>query len=70
MMLYLYVTLTSFLSDLSDRTQSRLDRTRGSGDEGMTTLELVVLGLGLFLLAGAVVAVITGAVNSRTSQIK
>lgn len=52
--------------------QSTLQRlAQAKEDErGMTTLELVVLGLGLFLLAGAVVAVIVAAVNSRTAQIR
>lgn len=69
-MLYLYATVTSFLTGLPVRAQSRLQRTRGSADAGLTTLELVVLGLGLFLLASAAVVAITAAVNSRISQIK
>ena len=44
-------------------------RTALKSDDGISTLELIVLGLGVFLLAGAAVAVITNAVNNRTSQI-
>jgi hypothetical protein len=40
-----------------------------SDDSGISTLEVIVIALGLFLLAGAAVAVIASAVSSRTSQI-
>lgn len=40
-----------------------------SRDAGLSTLEIVVIALGLFLIAGVLVAVITGAVNSRLNQI-
>jgi len=36
---------------------------------GLTTLEVVIIALGLFLLAAAAVAVITAAVNGRLSKI-
>jgi hypothetical protein len=42
---------------------------RGS-DAGISTLEIVVIGLGLFLVAGLAVAAFTGAINTRLSQIK
>jgi hypothetical protein len=40
-----------------------------SDESGISTLEVIVIALGLFLLAGAAVAVIANAVNSRTAQI-
>lgn len=48
---------------------ARARRRRGQGDDGLSTLEVVVIALGLFLIAGVVVAAITAAVNSRVSQI-
>jgi len=38
-------------------------------DAGLSTLEVVVIALGLFLIAGILVAAITTAVNSRLAQI-
>lgn len=46
------------------RTRMRTD------DRGMGTLELVIIGLGLFLVATAVVAIITNAIMSRANQIQ
>ena len=40
-----------------------------SRDLGASTLEIVVIALGLFLVAGVLVAAITAAVNSRLAQI-
>jgi hypothetical protein len=39
-------------------------------DGGLGTLELVIITLGLVTVAGVLVAAITAAVTSRTSQIK
>lgn len=47
----------------------RRDR-QARGDEGATTLELVVLALGLLTVAGLLVAALTVAVNSRIGQIR
>ncbi|GAB3599684.1 hypothetical protein GCM10027586_01990 [Kineococcus gypseus] len=38
-------------------------------EAGVTTLEIAVIALGLFLLAGVVVAAITAAVNNNLGQI-
>jgi len=38
-------------------------------DAGLSTLEVVVIALGLFLIAGILVAAITTAVTSRLAQI-
>ena len=47
-----------------------LRRDRPRGDEGATTLELVVLALGLLTVAGLLVAALTVAVNGRIGQIR
>ena len=39
-------------------------------DEGLTTLEIVVWGVGLFVAAGAAVAIVTGVISEKTAQIK
>ncbi len=55
---------------LNDRTHVHLAQRQGMGkDSGASVIEMVVIGLGMLLLATAVVAGITGAVNGRLSQI-
>lgn len=66
-MLQLYVTLGSLLLLTRDRVKRRLQH---RDDAGVTTLEMVVLTLGLFLLATAAVAAITAAVHGRFNNIK
>lgn len=39
-------------------------------ERGLGTLEMVVLGLGLFLAATALILVITAAITTRSDQIK
>lgn len=63
----MYETL-EFLFAQIDVAKRRL-RNVASDDAGISTLEVIVIALGLFLLAGAAVAVIANAVNSRTAQI-
>jgi hypothetical protein len=60
----LYVLLSGMLAGLRRLLADR----RGQG--GSVTLEQVVIALGLFLLATAVIAGIAAAVNSRIGQIK
>jgi hypothetical protein len=59
---------------LTSGVRSRIRR-RGSGDDrageaGVSTLEMVIIALGLMAVAALLVAAITAAVNRRTSQIK
>jgi hypothetical protein len=59
---------------LTFRVRSRIRRW-GSGDDrageaGVSTLEMVIIALGLMAVAALLVAAITAAVNRRTSQIK
>ena len=44
-------------------------RRRADSDVGATTLELVIIVLGLILVAGLLVAAITAAVQRRVNQI-
>jgi hypothetical protein len=39
-------------------------------ERGLGTLEMVVLGLGLFLAATALIIVVTAAITTRSDQIK
>jgi hypothetical protein len=59
--------LAATLLALSTSTVRRA--TAGDGERGSVTLEQVLMSLGLFLLAVAVVAGITAAVNLRLAQI-
>ena len=55
------------LTALFTGTRARQERTRD--ETGSVTLEQVVIALALFLVATAVVAIITNAVMSRANQI-
>lgn len=72
-MIRFYLTLQTLAAALVRRVvAAKTTRTAPPGrprDAGLSTLEIVVIALGLFLIAGALVAVITGAVNSRLNQI-
>ena len=59
---YLQILTTVFAG-----TRTRLERTRD--ETGSVTLEQVVIALALFLVATAVVAIITNAIMSRANQI-
>ena len=61
-----YLTL---LTTLLGAGTDRLLRLRHD-ESGASTLEMVVIGLGLFLAATAVIAIITRAVMSRAEQIQ
>ncbi|HEX2809121.1 MAG TPA: hypothetical protein VHN80_23400 [Kineosporiaceae bacterium] len=54
---------------LTTRIRQRLHSADPHRDRG-STLELVIITLGLMGLAGLLLAAITGAVKSRTAQIK
>ena len=56
------------LTTLLAAARSRLAQARDD-DRGASTLEMVIIGLGLFLVATAVVAIITNAIMSRANQI-
>lgn len=72
-MTHLYVilqTLAATLLSAAGEQRSGPTRRRPGADSGLSTLEVVVIALGLFLLASALVAAITVAVNSRMNQIQ
>lgn len=54
------VTLLAFQDRLKETTRK---------EEGFTTLEWVIIGAGVFALAGLAVGVIVAAVNGKLSQI-
>lgn len=43
---------------------------RRRGDAGVSTLEMVIIALGLMAVAGLLVAAITAAVTTRTNQLQ
>ena len=58
----------SFLSALVTATRTRV-RDHVANDIGATTLELVIIVLGLIAVAGILVVAITAAVQRRVNQI-
>jgi hypothetical protein len=58
----------AYINALVTTTRSRI-RQRVSSDLGATTLELVMIVLGLIAVAGLLVAAITAAVKRRVDQI-
>jgi acyl-CoA synthetase (AMP-forming)/AMP-acid ligase II len=71
----LVLSAQSTLASLTDRATSLAHRRRqllrqGDREAGLSTLEITVLALGLFLLAGVAVAVLTNATNTRLNKIK
>ena len=73
--MHAFLALQITLMTLTDRTMSKLrshfDELRESDREaGLSTLEITVLALGLFLLAGVAVLALTNATNTRLNKIK
>ena len=64
----LLVTLHALTGRLHADTRHRLGQV--DGEDGVSTLEMVIITLGLIAVAGLLVAAITAAVTSRTAQIK
>ena len=62
-----FLALT-YLQALLTHTRARVHE-RVDSDIGATTLELVIIVLGLILVAGILVAAITAAVQRRVNQI-
>lgn len=53
-----------------DSLRHRLAGVRNGGDAGVSTLEMVIIALGLMAVAGILVAAITTAVTNRTNQLQ
>ena len=68
------VALHLTLLTLTDRTRTGLASRRrqllAERDAGLSTLEITIITLGLFLIAGIAVAVLSGATQSRLDQIR
>lgn len=69
------IALHVVLLTLNDRARTGLASRRrqmlGQGREaGLGTLEITIIALGLFLIAGIAVVVLTGATQSRLNKIK
>ncbi len=68
------VALHLALLTLTDRTRTGLSTRRQQmlqdREAGLSTLEITIIALGLFLIAGIAVAVLTGATQGRLDQIK
>jgi hypothetical protein len=68
------VALHVALLTLTDRTRTGLATRRrrllAEPEAGLSTLEITIIALGLFLLAGIAVVVLTGATQSRLNQIQ
>ena len=69
------VALHIALLTLHDRTRSGLAARRQhlreqDREAGLSTLEITIIALGLFLIAGVAVAVLTGATQGRLDRIR
>jgi len=64
----LFITLQLLVRDLYGRVDDA--RSSARDERGSVTLEQVLITVGLFIVAGVVIAAITAAVRSRVGQIK
>ena len=69
------VALHLVLLTLNDRTRAGLAARRQhllqqEREAGLSTLEITIIALGLFLIAGVAVMVLTGATQGRLDKIK
>ncbi len=64
----LFSTTLTLLATVSGRVRQAL--TTPADDEGASTLELVIIILGLVTVAGILVTALTAAVSSRVAQIQ
>ncbi len=63
--------LMSLTDQATSTARSRLARMREQGRQaGLSTLEIAIIALGLFLLAGVAVLALTTATNNRLNQIQ
>lgn len=70
--LAVHVLLLSLTGAATNGGRRILDRARGDADQeaGLSTLEIAIIALGLFLIAGVAVLAITNATNTRLNQIQ
>ncbi len=67
---YIVATLHTLGVTTATRLRDKSNELRAARDRGSVTLEQVVIALGLFLIAGLVVAGITAAINTRLNNIR
>lgn len=67
---YFIATLHTLGVTSTTRVQDKVTELRSARERGSVTLEQVVITLGLFIIAGLVVAGITAAINNRLSLIQ
>jgi hypothetical protein len=65
-----HILVLSLTDQVRSGARSRLARMREDGQAGLSTLEITIIALGLFLLAGVAVLALTNATNNRLDQIK
>ena len=65
------ISLQLLVLTLTDSARSTVRRRLATTDRqaGLSTLEITIIALGLFLLAGAAVLALTTATNTRLNQI-
>ena len=70
-LLALQITLMTFTDSVKTTARTRLAQLREQDRQaGLSTLELTVLALGLFLISGIAVLALTKATQGRLDQIK
>ena len=70
-LLALQITLMTFTDSVKTTARTRLAQLQEQDQQaGLSTLELTVLALGLFLIAGIAVLALTKATQGRLDQIK
>jgi hypothetical protein len=66
-----YLLVLSMSDQVAAGARSRLARMREQDSQaGLSTLEITIIALGLFLIAGAAVLALTNATNTRLNQIQ
>ena len=66
-----YLLVLSTSDQVAAGTCSRLTRMRQQDRQaGLSTLEITIIALGLFLIAGVAVLALTNATNTRLNQIQ
>lgn len=69
-LLALQITLLTLTDHVTTGVRARLDQLRERDRQaGLSTLEIAIIALGLFLLAGVAVLALTTATNNRLSRI-
>jgi hypothetical protein len=66
-----HILVLSLSEQVTSTARSRLARMRTQDSEaGLSTLEIAIIALGLFLIAGVAVLALTNATNTRLNQIQ